>query len=466
MTTSDVTVLAAEPVARLRRATVAGLLLASAQAPLGSTLASVGLPNLSHALDVALPLATTWIVTSYLVVNIVGQSPGGKLGDLIGAARTVRIGMLLQAAAASCGTFGSHLPALVLARVGMALGTAFVIPSTVAIMRAHTPKAEHGRMFGMLSATMGLSAAIGPALGGELVARFGWRAMFAAPLALTLGAGALLAGAGIEDGHAQRMSALGEARPRSALRDFDGIGTLLMAAWLSGLFMFSRVQNVATLAVIVIAFGLFIVRERRAREPVFDLKLFAQPGFAAGSSLVGLHNLSMYGVLFIVPGYFEHVRHADAATVGRTLVAMMFGMFTMAPIGGRLCDRFGARTSALAGMVPLLAGMFIMQDLVTWERPAQALIGLGCVGAGVGLCNAPSMASAMNAVPQAAAASGAGAISTLRYLGGVLSIMTLSLSARLGEGSVAATLCALRVFGVVSLFSALVVFALPNTSRR
>jgi MFS family permease len=469
--TADATGIALQPV-RLRRATVVGLLLATAQAPLGSTLASVGLPDLSRSLAVALPAATTWIVTSYLVVSIVGQSPGGKLGDLVGATRTVRIGMLMQVVGAACGTLASQLPALVLARVAMALGSACVIPSTIALLRARTPVAEHGRMFGAVSATMGLSGAVGPALGGELVARFGWRSMFAAPLALTLFAGVLLAWAGIDESHRDAARsrdgvATGTASEglRGAMRDFDGIGTLLMAAWLSALFAFSRVQNVVTLGVFVLSFALFLIREQRTRVPVFDLRLFTRPGFAAGSTLVALHNFAMYGVLFLLPGYFEHVRHSDPATVGRTLFAMMVGMFTMAPIGGRLCDRFGARASAVFGVFPLLAGMLVLQNLVQFERPSQALVGLACVGAGVGLCNASAMASAMSSLPSSAAASGAGAISTLRYLGGVFSILTLSLSARLGENSLEAHVVALRTFAIASLISALVALALPTTRR-
>jgi DHA2 family methylenomycin A resistance protein-like MFS transporter len=318
---------------------------------------------------------------------------------------------------------------------------------------------------------MGLSGAVGPALGGELVARFGWRSMFAAPLALTLVAGALLAWAGIDESHRPAArSGDGVATPsadlRGAARDFDGIGTLLMAAWLSALFAFSRVQNVVTFGAFVLAFILFLIREQRTRVPVFDLRLFAQPGFAAGSTLVALHNFAMYGVLFSLPGYFERVRHSDPATVGRTLFAMMVGMFTMAPIGGRLCDRFGARASAVFGVLPLLAGMLVLQNLVQFERPSQALVGLACVGAGVGLCNASAMASAMSSLPGSAAASGAGAISTLRYLGGVFSILTLSLSARLGADSLEAHTAALRAFAVASLLSALVALALPTTRRN
>src|SRR5205814_3676043 len=89
--------------AALRGTTIAALLLASAQAPLGSTMIAVGIPGIARALGSDATTTTSLLVTSYLSVNIIGQSPGGKLGDVLGHATTVRLGMALYAVGALAG---------------------------------------------------------------------------------------------------------------------------------------------------------------------------------------------------------------------------------------------------------------------------------------------------------------------------------------------------------------------------
>lgn len=169
----------------------------------------------------------------------------------------------------------------------------------------------------------------------------------------------------------------------------------------------------------------FVAWERRAPEPVMDLRLFARRAFAAGNAVIGLQNLAMYALLFQLPIFFEQVRGIHSGTVGRVVIGMMLAMVAFAPLGGRLAERFGARRMAVLGCLTSLAGVFLLADVARLHAPADALAGLILVGAGLGLATSPSQSAALSAVERSEAGMAAGALSTSRYLGGVIGISVL-----------------------------------------
>jgi EmrB/QacA subfamily drug resistance transporter len=407
----------------LAPATLAALLLSGAQAPLGSTMIAVALPVLCQALGVEAGLATSALVTSYLAVNIIAQSPGGKLADLLGHVRTVRLGMALYAGGALIGLAAPGLALLGLSRCIMALGGALVTPATMALLRLHVPGERRGRVFGVVGAIMGLAAAVGPPLGGELVARFGWRSIFCVSLPFLVAAALLLAR--FPPPHdAATVAARAAERGR-----FDWIGSLLLTLALGALVLGSKAHGfLRPLAFAASLVGLFVFArwEARRSEPVIDLALFRDKSFSAGSLVIALANFAMYGLLFELPQLFRATQGTSPEAMGHTLFAMMLAMFVSAPIGGRLNDRIGARRAALLGIGALWAGCAWLLVPSALASPAAAVPPLLLVGMGVGLSAAPSQAAALSAVPRESAGMAAGVQSTLRYLGGVLSITLLS----------------------------------------
>jgi len=159
-----------------------GMLLAAAMAPLGSTMIAIALPMIGSDIGADAPDLTQWLVSTYLITSIALQSPGGKLGDLLGHGRALVVGLSLVAVGGLLGLLAGSLHLLGVARILMASGGAATVPATMAILRNQTPPDRRARVFGFLGATLGLAAAAGPLLGGELTARFGWRAVFAANL--------------------------------------------------------------------------------------------------------------------------------------------------------------------------------------------------------------------------------------------------------------------------------------------
>jgi EmrB/QacA subfamily drug resistance transporter len=445
----------------MKRTTMVALLIASAQAPFGSTLIAVALPSIGNEVGVDLVLITSLLVTSYLIVNVVCQGPAGKLSDLVGHSRVMWAGIILYAIGALVGLLAQDAGLLVVSRCTMAAAGAMMIPATLALLRLYVPPERRGVVFGIFGATMGFAAAAGPALGGEIVNLWGWRVIFFANLPFLAVAAILL--------RAFPLPEVDRASDRSAssfARSFDFIGVGLMAVALSLFVISSKAGGtslVACLSGAIIAGTAFIFWETKLSEPIFDLHLFGLPAFSAGTSITELQNFAMYGLLFQLPQFFSVFRGSLPRDIGYMLFVMMIGMVVAAPIGGRLTDQFGARRAALLGVTPLLIASLMLWRLTSFVHPQDALLSLLLFGIGMGLCNAPAQSAAMAAVQSEQAGSAAGVSLTMRYMGSISGIVVLS--AVLGnDGAVSAERHELMatLFVVAIGLAALVSLGLPG----
>lgn len=427
------------------------IVLASALAPLNSTMLAVAIPSIAKTFGHVDALVTHALVTSYLVASITLQSPGGKLGDVIGHRRALSLGRWIFLGGALLAVVAPSLGVMVAARIATAAGGAVVVPAATALLRTELPEARRGRAFGTFGASMALAAMLGPLLGGALEARFGFRALFLVNVPVLLASAALTyqPGATVRESTAER-------KPVS----IDFLGLLLLALSLGGIVVGARMKGALRLelmvagAVLLVAFAL---HERRAKNAVVDLGLFALGPFSAGAAVIALHNLGMYALLFFIPSLFAQLFHSASNETGRILVAMTAAMVVASPVAGRLSDRIGARLVMIAGCVAALGGMVLLR-LTTIASPASVIAPLVLMGAGMGLASAPSQAAAMSIAPKEKSGVAAGMLSTLRYLGGVAGIIVLALVAH-PDGDAATAIGDLRAASnafIVALTLALV----------
>ncbi|HYH06476.1 MAG TPA: MFS transporter [Thermoanaerobaculia bacterium] len=411
-----------------------GLGLAALLAPLNSTIIAVALPTITSAFATTPALATRWLVTAYLVVTIVAQSPAGKLADLWGTSRVLTLGRSMFGLGALLAALSPSLPVLGAGRVLMALGGAFTIPTVFAFLRNSVPHERRGRVFGVFGAIMGTAAAAGPILGGFLTARYGWHSIFLVNVPVVLLSFALV------------PPERSETRGRATKFDFAG-STLLAVAVLLLVAAIERMHVALALAAIAVMIA-FVLRERRSSDPVLDVRLFTHTSFAAGSAIVALQNLAMYALLFLLP----FVVPGNPAATGRMLLLFTAGMVLASPIGGRLSDTIGPRIVGITGALAATAGAWMF---VTSAPLVPALI---LMGAGIGIGTSPSQAAAMSAIAASQAGVASGALSTMRYLGGVIASGLVALITAGGLTRDAR----LMVFPAVLLLSALVALALPG----
>ncbi len=395
---------------------LAALGLSAMLVPLGSTMIAVALPSIGQRFHVAPGELTHWLVSSYLLIGIVGQSPAGRLADLWGYQKTLRLGQLLMGAGSLLAIFLPYFEAVVASRVLMALGGAFLVPTVMAAYRRAVPAERRHRVFGYLGAMMGFAAALGPSLGGLLVRHLGWESIFFVnlpPLVLSV----LLSWRSFPK----------EVQIRSgAPSSYDWPGSILMAAALVLLITGVRGHFVLLVPALA-AFGLFLWREKRTAQPVLDLRLFARRSFAAGCAMVGLQNLGMYALLYQLPFLLKLLYQWGPEHAGPFMTSFMISMMAGSALGGRISEKTGARAICLLGSLLSVGGMVLLSALTPgedWHRIIWALI-LG--GLGLGLANGPSQATALSAIEWRQSGIASGVLSTCRYLGGVIGISIVGL---------------------------------------
>ena len=396
---------------------LAGMMLAASLAPLGSTMIAVALPSIGRDIEADAALLTQWLVSSYLIASIALQSPGGKVGDLIGHGRALVLGLGLVATGGVLGMLAAEIHLLGAARILMAAGGAATVPATMAILRNQTAADRRARVFGLFGACMGLAAAVGPLAGGELTERFGWRAVFAANLPV-IAVSLLLV---------MRSRGL-YSRRGGADASLDWLGSALLAAGLTLVVVSLRMSGSAAWllgSVGVVLLVVFPFWERRAASPVVDFSLFGNSAFVGGGVIIALHNMAMYPLLFQLPVFFDQVRHLGARTMGQTLLGLTVAMILGSMAGGRLSEHLGARVQALAGSLVALAGLWWFTDFEAVRVPYDVMPGMILLGAGVGLTSPPAQAASMSTVAPAQSGMAGGVVSTLRYLGGVAGVTLL-----------------------------------------
>jgi EmrB/QacA subfamily drug resistance transporter len=433
---------------------VGAVALSAMLAPLNSTMIAVALPHLTIDFR-SDAFASAWLVTTYMIIMAALQPVAGKLGDRLGRRSLMLFGVAgfgLASLAAACAT---SLWALTALRALQAVAGALAFPNGVALLRENVPAERRAGRSGLVGAAVGGAAAVGPALGGLLVGLAGWRAIFVANLVLVIPA-LLLAWHAIPT----------DSGPR-ARRPFDLLGALLLAVLLISLVALLMSKQLSWLALaaggaaIALGLALFLWYEARQPDPALQPRLFGQRAFAAANAGVSLSNLAMYVTLLVLPLYLGQRAGWDSARIGLALALLSAGSVALAPIGGRLADRFGRRWPTVGGMALLALGLLPLA-LGGAESVGLLLGGLALAGAGLGLGSAGLQISAVEAAARSESGMAAGVFSTSRYLG---SIIGSSLMARMlapSGGGFAAVFALACAAAFAALFSALALANRPS----
>lgn len=382
---------------------------------------AVALPSMGESFQVSSSDLTTWLVSSYLLINIILQSPAGKFGDIVGRRRAFTLGLSLFAIGSLIATLAPYLPVVAASRVLMAAGGAILIPNAMALLRNVIPEHRRSMAFGYFGALLSASAAVGPMIGGLLTEYFGWTAIFLVNLPLLLLSWVLVK----SDTSYVRPPRDSDAAPHR----FDFIGMGLLAVSLGTLVIGLRSDEFWPLiAVLIGGIGLLVFTrwEKVAQHPLIDLRLFRSSPFVIGGTIIGLHNLGMYALLFQLPFLLQQWYQLDPGEIGQILLVMMIFMVFLAPVGGRMADRFGVRNTVLCGLCFSVVGMTMLLLTADSTELVWMLIGLALVGGGIGMVTGPAQSAALSTVPSSQSGVAAGILSTMRYIGGMAGIAIIS----------------------------------------
>jgi MFS family permease len=340
------------PSAASVRWVLTSLALSMLLSSLGTSSANVALPALADAFGVSFQ-AVQWVVLAYLLAITTLIVSVGRLGDIVGRRRLLLAGIaLFTAASVLCGlTPGFAL--LVAARAMQGIGAAIMMALTMAFVGEAVAKEKTGSAMGLLGTMSAIGTALGPSLGGALIAGPGWRAIFLVNvplglLALVLAHRHLPADKGNE----------GRERP-----GFDAAGTLLLALSLGAYALAMTVGrgsfgafNVALLSVAAVGLVLFLRVETKVASPLIRPAMLRDPVFSGGLSTNALVSTVMMATLVVGPFYLSRGLGLDAAMVGLVLsvgpVISAFG----GVVAGHIVDRLGAGFVVTVGLAAMVAG--------------------------------------------------------------------------------------------------------------
>jgi EmrB/QacA subfamily drug resistance transporter len=320
-----------------------GMLLPS----LGISIANVALPTLAASFAASFQ-QVQWVVLAYLLATTALIVSVGRLGDLTGRRRLLLAGILLFAVASGLCAAAPSLAWLIAARAVQGLGAAVMMALTMALVGEAVPKSRTGRAMGLLGTMSAIGTALGPSLGGVLVAGLGWRAIFVVNLSLGVLAFVL----------ARRYLPAERRVSKAGRQGFDHRGTLLLAltlvayalAMTIGRGHFGRL-NVALLLSAAVGAGLFIWNESRVDSPLIRLASLRDPALSASLAMSALVSTVVMATLVVGPFYLARALGLGMALVG---VAMSAGPVVSALAGvpaGRIVDRWGAPRTTVAGLV-------------------------------------------------------------------------------------------------------------------
>lgn len=347
------------------RGLMTALALSMLLSSFGTSSANVALPALAAAFDTSFG-AVQWIVIAYLLAITTLIVGIGRLGDVVGRRRVLLAGTALFTAASLMCAGSPTLWLLIGARAMQGVGAAAMMALTLTFAAGALPKA--GRAMGLLGTMSAAGTALGPSLGGLLVAAGGWSAIFLANIPLGLLALYLGWRHLPHDRPAQAGAAVG----------FDRSGTLLLAATL-GAYAFAmttggdgfRASKLMLLAAACLLLALFVRAEKRSPSPLIDLASFRDPALVASLAASTLVAAVLMATLLVGPFYLSSALGLSTVGIGLVLaVGPVCAALTALP-AGHAADRFGTPRTALAGLSGVAAGSF----LLAMTPPGWGLVG-------------------------------------------------------------------------------------------
>jgi MFS family permease len=344
---------------RSPRGALAGLSLAMLLSALGTSIANVSLPTLVGVFGATFQ-QVQWVVLAYLLAVTALIVSVGRLGDLVGRRRLLLGGIGVFTAASVLGGAVSTLWGLIAARAVQGLGAAAMMALAMALVGEIVPKDRTGRAMGLLGTMSAIGTALGPSLGGLLIAAAGWRSIFLVNAPLGLVAWALV----------KRHLPADAPRATRTRAAFDRWGTLLLvlalAAYALALTLGRGRFGPLNLALLAGAAGLgamFVSLERRIAQPLVRLGLLADRPLRAGLLTSVLVSTVMMATLVVGPFYLSAGLGLGPAAVGFALSVGPLVAAVMGVPAGRLADRLGAGRVTLLGLGGLAGGTLILAAL-------------------------------------------------------------------------------------------------------
>ena len=441
-----------------RRWAAAAIFTALAMASLDTAIANIALPAIAADLHVS-PADVVWVVNVYQIALVATLLPLGALGEIAGHERIYLGGLVLFTLASLGCALAWSLPSLLIFRALQGLGASGIMSVNSALIRFVYPSRMLGRGFGHNALVVATAFTLGPTIASGILAIGSWPWLFAVNIPF----GLIAIGIGLKT----------LPHPPRAVHAFDFPGAI-MAAGCLGLFIIG-IGSAAhkawpgavaiELAAATLLGGLLMRRQADHPAPMLPIDLFRRPVFAL-SATTSVCSFAVQGLAFVsLPFYFEDILLRSQVETGFFMTPWPLVVAIMAPIGGRLSDRYPAGILGSLGLALLCVGMVLLATLPTAPGIVNIVWRMAICGFGFGFFQTPNLRTLMSSAPPDRSGSASGIVATARLtgqtIGAALAALCFGLAGREG-----ATLALGLGAGFAALGSVMSVLRLAVAPRR
>jgi EmrB/QacA subfamily drug resistance transporter len=402
-------------------------ILGSGLAFLDGTVVNVALPDIGRDLD-ASTSALQWILNGYLLTLAALILLGGSLGDRHGRRRIFVVGTGLFTAASLLCAVAPNAELLVAARLLQGIGGALLTPGSLAMIEASFRPADRAAAIGAWSGLVGVAAAVGPLLGGYLVDAVSWRAIFL--INLPLGVFVM----------AMASRHVPETRDPTASGRLDFAGAALAGLGLGGTTyaLIEGPEKGVTPVILItgigglVALAAFLLGERRARNPMMPLDIFASRQFSAANLVTFVVYAALGGVFFLLVAFLQVSLGYSPIEAGAASLPVTALMLLFSARAGALAQRVGARIPLTAGPLVIAVGLLLMTQIEPGDGYVSSVLpGVLFFGVGVTLVVAPVTATVLAAADARHSGMASGINNAVARVAGLLAVAVLPLIAGL-----------------------------------
>ena len=442
--------------------TLAAMSLGYSVVQLDVTIVNTALSSISASLGGGVA-ELQWVVSAYTIAFAALILTAGALGDRVGAKRVFMAGFaVFILASLACGLAPNALT-LIIARAVQGLGAAILVPNSLTLLSHAYPDGKaRGRAVGIWAAGASLALTAGPLVGGSLIALIGWRFIFFVNLPIGL------AGLWLTWRYASETS-------RSPQHELDlpgqvaaiaALGCLAGAIIEGGAIGWTHPFVIAGFVAFAVFAMLFVLRERRAPQPMLPLSLFAQRMFSV-TAMVGLFvNIAFYGLIFVFSLYFQRVNGWSAFATGLAFLPMLGAVLPVNLVAARVAERIGAPQTIALGAVIAAAGSLCLLPIAPGTPYWAVGLQLVALGGGLGLLVPPLTSTLLGSVEKSRSGIAAGVLNATRQTGSVLGVALFGSLIGDQDTFMAGTHAALMISAALLLIAAAAVWSSAAKAGR
>jgi EmrB/QacA subfamily drug resistance transporter len=415
----------------LKRSVLTVTAFASFLTPFMGSSVNLALPSIGNEFGVN-AVTLNWIVSSYMLSTSILLLPAGRVGDILGRKKIFTAGLVIFTLTMILLTFTPNITWLIGARVLQGLGSAMLFGTNLAILTSVFPPGERGRAMGINVTAVYTGLASGPFLGGLLTRYLGWRSIFAFLVPMGIISLILI--------RTKMKEEWAEAKGES----FDWQGAVIYGLSLAALmYGFSKLPSAAGWVITaagLILMPLFIMREKRTKQPLFDITLISKNRVFAFSNLAALiHYAATSAVGFFLSLYLQYIKDLGPRDAGFVLMCWPLTMALISPAAGRLSDKQNPGVLASIGMAITSAGLIMLCFLTAGTSVVFVIAVLVIMGIGFSLFSSPNSNAVMSSVEKKQLGNASGMLGTMRNVGQTFSmaIALMLLALFMGQARVA-----------------------------